>query len=597
MSPKTPLPDKKGNSTPPKASSTKTQSKKSKTAPLNFDLPTDHLGPLLETLLERIPPERRTFEVLTAMGLYYHGFNVAPMPYCLKAGWPWRVLQYTRLHPLFIPVLFDQVCNFAIIMGRTSQNLFTIDCETNEAYEEQGYLLRIHSLPIYSVRTHGVRDGGHYYFRALGGEVENIRSGLIQGLEIRGSRCYVIAPPSVHPITGRTYEWAERETPDPPAIDIRQLHWLPLNLINKQTPKKDSLPPLYGIDEELSKLSRNTLEFIYSGAVRGTRNNRLFTALCDMIGNEIDDQSIESLLVDAAESSGLDPKEIYATFKSAYSRDREPARPPKPSPTPQSWEKALKWAYQHQWEGRNGQSDRAVFLAMCERARTHSSERGTFRASVREIAELAQISRATAGKSIHRLLNAGYIMGAGYDIHSAARLFCFATFSNPFEGDSLHEWATISIWSIQQWPTYETNPPKLNTNRNDAFERNALGKTATLVWQNMLQAHRTLKPKMIAQICNLKLHQVYHALKKLDQYKLVVRRKSGWSAVLVNDEWLEENVAAAAGTLGRMKARRAKHEIERALKAGWDIIETRDKYERQYYTELGNSILKPQKNL
>jgi len=61
------------------------------------------------------------------------------------------------------------------------------------------------SLPgTVSVETGG--GGEHLYF-ATKAQVKNSAGRLGQGLDVRGECGYVVAPPSVHPDTGRTYTW------------------------------------------------------------------------------------------------------------------------------------------------------------------------------------------------------------------------------------------------------------------------------------------------------------------------------------------------------------------------------------------------------
>lgn len=58
-------------------------------------------------------------------------------------------------------------------------------------------------------RTRSVKTGGggmHYYFAARV-RVPNSAGRLGPGLDVRGEGGYVVAPPSVHPETGRAYEW------------------------------------------------------------------------------------------------------------------------------------------------------------------------------------------------------------------------------------------------------------------------------------------------------------------------------------------------------------------------------------------------------
>jgi P4 family phage/plasmid primase-like protien len=74
------------------------------------------------------------------------------------------------------------------------------------------------SLPVTAeVITGG--GGHHYYFQHPGISLGNSAGKLGPGLDIRTDGGQVVAPPSVHPMTGRTYEWEGAHHPDdiPPA--------------------------------------------------------------------------------------------------------------------------------------------------------------------------------------------------------------------------------------------------------------------------------------------------------------------------------------------------------------------------------------------
>ena len=54
--------------------------------------------------------------------------------------------------------------------------------------------------------------GVHYYF-ACDDPALTVGAGFAPGLDYRGAGGYVIAPPSIHPGTGRAYEWEASSTP------------------------------------------------------------------------------------------------------------------------------------------------------------------------------------------------------------------------------------------------------------------------------------------------------------------------------------------------------------------------------------------------
>lgn len=68
--------------------------------------------------------------------------------------------------------------------------------------------------------------GGRHLFFALteGQIVRNSAGKLGPGLDVRGQGGYVVAPPSIHPVTGQPYRWANRLKPAPvPAWLLRML--------------------------------------------------------------------------------------------------------------------------------------------------------------------------------------------------------------------------------------------------------------------------------------------------------------------------------------------------------------------------------------
>ena len=81
------------------------------------------------------------------------------------------------------------------------------------------------------------------------------------------------------------------------------------------------------------------------------------------------------------------------------------------------------WAESRPWTGRTGETDKRVFLAFCQRARLDGRVR--FRASIREVAEIANITKTTALHSIHRLIIVGFVTYTGTDEKSRANLYSF----------------------------------------------------------------------------------------------------------------------------------------------------------------------------
>jgi len=154
------------------------------------------------------------------------------------------------------------------------------------------------------------------------------------------------------------------------------------------------------IQKPQNPLSKTTQSYLTNGNTlpEGNRNNQLFRAACDIHGNNFNYQDAFNMLAPIAQISGLHNQEIAHTIQSAYNQKRTPSRQQGREiiPTQQIWQKALQFSETHAWQGRTGNTNRAVFHALTERAKLGTNQGNAFRASVREIAVLARVSRETA---------------------------------------------------------------------------------------------------------------------------------------------------------------------------------------------------------
>ena len=491
------------------------------------------------------------------MNLYSLGLNVFPMPYGQKSGYTWRMLQYVRLNPEDIYPLFEGRCNTAIMTGRTSGNLFVLDCETDKQFKIHETRLRDAGIPIWAVKSGGVGGGGHFYLKCKDGEVKGVRAGQRTDYEVRGNRCYVLAPTSLHPETRRLYQWHERETVEPPTVSLSQVAWLALSL-TKDSPKDIAPKPFM-------ELSANTRQFILTGAIEGERNNRLFASACDMAGNGYSEHSTQQLLESVAISSGLSQKEVWDTIHSAYSQPRTPSKPNSQKKSKATThELANAFANSYKWTGRTGQYDRAVFLACCQRAIT-ANEKGVFRASSREMAELSRVSRKTASRALQRLIDAKLLVYCGQDRLSHANLYRFG-----------HQ--VLIVKNSRSYPTISLPGGKdsgVLSGKTDAVEIGALGKTAFTLYSSMIKQSSPKTIKEFSTLSGLSVKQIYRAMKRLREFGLVSKFKSRYSAIALSDNQLDEHVAKPAGVYGKGQERVELHKRERAKKAAEKLYRAR----------------------
>lgn len=167
------------------------------------------------------------------------------------------------------------------------------------------------SLPRTRTCITGRQDGGcHFYLLHPGGQLTDRH--LPEGIDIRvGGKHYVVAPPSIHPDTGKRYQWANDETTSLNALEICP-QWLADRLrvrIGPITP-----PPATQEGGDGSAL----IEFVATLS-EGNRNNGLFWAAMSAVNDGVLDR-IRGDLVRAAQHAGLSAFEAESVIASARRR-------------------------------------------------------------------------------------------------------------------------------------------------------------------------------------------------------------------------------------------------------------------------------------
>lgn len=104
--------------------------------------------------------------------------------------------------------------NIGIATGPLS-DLFVLDVDPGKGGDESLQSLEAQFGPLpdtIEVLTGG--GGHHFYFKHPAPAVGNSASALGPGLDIKTEGGQVVAPPSIHPTTGRAYEWEVAHHPD-----------------------------------------------------------------------------------------------------------------------------------------------------------------------------------------------------------------------------------------------------------------------------------------------------------------------------------------------------------------------------------------------
>lgn len=171
-------------------------------------------------------------------------------------------------------------------------------------------LTRRHApLPDTLVCVTGRGDGGcHFWFLHPGGPLSDRRLG--DGLDLRtGGRHYVVAPPSIHPESGRPYAWGNREHIAPPPA------WL-VSLIRPQVAARTAARPQVATGDRAAALVRHV-----AALQPGNRNHGLFWAACRAAEEGLL-PGLAAELEAAAVAVGLDAGEAAQTIRSAQARVR-----------------------------------------------------------------------------------------------------------------------------------------------------------------------------------------------------------------------------------------------------------------------------------
>lgn len=516
-----------------------------------------------------------------AYALYDMGLNVLPQPIASKGGFPWKRLQYSRLNRddrnYGLRNLFAGESNLAVMCGSTSGNLFVIDCESTDSFLYHLQQMVNREIPIWAVRT---ARGGHIYLRSENGEVHNVEPGILPDTEIKGRGGYVLAPPSIHP-SGTIYNWLVQQGKSIPVVQTKDIDWL-------QTGNSETITLQYEtastgkpgnwsmhMISPASNLSRATRDYLENGnnLREGFRNNELFKAACDLCGNNYSKSEAENILLPIAGMSGLPIPEIKATIQSAYSKNRTPSRPDMNTNLYFSWRYALLWATKHKWQSRTASSDRALFLALIERARVSSNENDVFRASMRELSQLASLGTTTIQRALKRLEEQTLIFNCGYDNTSGAALWRFSDKVISIAKQIELNMNTVSI--PPHWLRYSES-----LFNSDLVERGGLGHSVFFIHEFMRTLHEPMMPSDIAESIGLSLNQVNYGLKKLKEHDLVKRLDNGWYLTKLTIPELEaifENVA------GKGDARVEKYREEREIFAGYLLFNARIRREGQKF--------------
>jgi uncharacterized protein YdaU (DUF1376 family) len=216
----------------------------------------------------------------------------------------------------------NEEASVGVVTGAKS-GVFVIDVDDKLDGRGSASLIELERTygPLPTTLVARTGNGLHFYFRHPGFPVKNRVSKLGPGLDVRGDRGFVVAPPSLH-ANGNRYEWIDADQEISAAPE-----WL-LELI-----RTESLP---------AKTSTNSL--IDDNEIPdGQRNDRLFRIACSMRGSGMDREDIEIALHEINSLRCIPPLEEEEVRKIAssaaeYAPGKGVTRPcPLTEDSPLSW--------------------------------------------------------------------------------------------------------------------------------------------------------------------------------------------------------------------------------------------------------------------
>jgi len=480
--------------------------------------------------------------------LYNLGFNVIPLEFgTKKSAGNWKMLQNTRLPAHCLDWQFENR-NVGVLVGHTSMNLFVVDCDSLESYNYWAEILHRKGWDKWVVSSN---RGGHYWFLSSDGEVKSIQNNTKKNkspendYQIWGRNHIMVAPPSVRWVDANTdfvYKWLIRDGELPPVLKAEEI--------------EATFPHMKVIKSLLEgRLTRVAHQAIVEGSDCDytSHSESEFAATLSLmkIGWSID--GIVALfdkyqpphyLKSGSEADWL-VKHIIIPAKAIVRNNRG-----------EVMQNVLDWAWSKKWEGRTGKTDRLVFEACCERAIKESPFR--FRATVREICKLCNITEKPVNNSLRRLVSNGYL------VLLSEQKFKRVNTANYY---GLSE-SILNSHSIKNTMCTITVGVSNEVREHDVWHTFGLGKTALFVYEYLYGARRYMDVTIqgitseLQQQLDITIQTVKKSLSRLAENGLAKEIDGKWKAIPVELNQLDE-IAKRIGVYGKAQKREERHKAER----------------------------------
>jgi hypothetical protein len=487
-------------------------------------------------------------KIIAVQELYAIGFNVLPLEYgTKKSAGDWKVLQTTRLPAYCLESQFRHR-NVGVLVGRTSMNLFVVDCDSNESFNFWAEKLGKKGWDKWVV---GSNRGGHFWFLSSDGEVKSIQTKTKKNkspendYQIWSRNHIMVAPPSVR--------WVDAN----PDFDYK---WLA---------RDGELPPVLSVDEiEANFPHMKVIQSLAKGGLTQLARRAIVEGSdCDYTSNsEAEYAGVLSLLrIGWSEDKIVDLFERYQPphyAKNLLDPDWlvkyviRPAHEKVRNNRGEVMDRVTAWARDQKWQGRTGKTDKLVFEACCERAVKESPHR--FRATGREMSKLCNMTRKTMDKSLRRLVANGYlnlISKQKFNRVNSANYYCFS--------------GSVRMYtSIKDTVCTITGVHLSELREHDVWHTCGLGKTALFVYL-YLRENQRYRNETVGGITaalqgqlDIKERAVKTVLSRLAENGLAVENDGKWKALPIEVNQLDE-IAKKIGVSGKAEKRQELHKKER----------------------------------
>lgn len=265
-----------------------------------------------------------------ALGLASRGFHVHPLHPRTKQPATRHGLHDATVDEATIRAWWgqDPNRNIGVATGEAS-GIVVIDVDSREGLAEL-HREGLELPPTLTAATGREGGGQHLYYQRPEGGLRNSASKLASGIDVRGDGGYVVAPPSIHPDTGRRFEWTHRVPPAPLP------EWVAERLRAPERSEAAGGPTVGATvaDGDADPWGRRVLEQESQrvrDAHKGARNDTLFQAACLVFeavkGGHVAEMAAWRELATSAGVAGLDDGEAERTLESAWQRtsERHPA--------------------------------------------------------------------------------------------------------------------------------------------------------------------------------------------------------------------------------------------------------------------------------